>query len=197
MNGVIQISTGDLLRAGFTSFAGQFDAATEQERTDIPQPARVRGRRDTGETFHRWNGTAWVMVTQPTSSCSEFIVSSKISSAEEAVVAVSTWQDLGHPVASTPDSLVPDLAQAKGRASGYYKMTGAGGKLAIFQNDDANPMGSLVLADTAGAWMAFGFTTSTAPTAGTHLYSIRGRLDGATLLSVKAISLTLFRVWTY
>ena len=67
MNGVHETATGDLLRAGFCDFLndGSFDAATETYRTDVPEPAKVRYH--TGlATMHRWNGSAWVEITQPT-----------------------------------------------------------------------------------------------------------------------------------
>ncbi len=59
MNGVIETASGDLLRAGFSTFvAGE----GESLRSDVPQPAKVRG--DTDEAnMHRWNGSAWVEVT--------------------------------------------------------------------------------------------------------------------------------------
>jgi hypothetical protein len=65
-NGVIETSTGDLLRAGFCDFQndGSFDSATQSYRTDVPVPALARGH--VGETqMHRWNGSAWVEVAQP------------------------------------------------------------------------------------------------------------------------------------
>ena len=64
--GVIETSTGDLLKAGFCDFTadGSFDSNTQTQRTDVPFPAKVRG--DSDETqMHRWNGSAWVLVAQP------------------------------------------------------------------------------------------------------------------------------------
>lgn len=59
-NGVIEIATGDLLRAGFCDFTvdGTFDASKEEYRTDVPFPAISRGN----GSWHRWDGKAWVMV---------------------------------------------------------------------------------------------------------------------------------------
>lgn len=72
--GVIEKSTGDLIRAGYLDFSIQsiFDAGTEEVRTDVPFPAFVKGPHqfngiiDIGDpdfdTFHRWNGAVWVTV---------------------------------------------------------------------------------------------------------------------------------------
>ena len=64
--GVIETSSGDLLRCGHCVFDddGSFDGGTETERTDAPFPGKTRG--DAGETqMSRWNGSAWVEVDQP------------------------------------------------------------------------------------------------------------------------------------
>lgn len=65
--GVIETASGDLLRSGigvdFTN-DGQFDPATETERTDVPIPATCRLPGASGN-HHRWNGSAWVEVAQP------------------------------------------------------------------------------------------------------------------------------------
>jgi len=63
---VIETSSGDLLRAGFTDFSGDgsFDSGSEEYRVDCPHPAKRRGQ--PGESnMHRWNGSAWVEVAQP------------------------------------------------------------------------------------------------------------------------------------
>jgi hypothetical protein len=63
-NGVIEIATGDLLRAGFCDFSsdGTFDAEKEEYRTDVPFPAVSRG----SGAWHRWNGGSWVVVSDLT-----------------------------------------------------------------------------------------------------------------------------------
>ena len=64
--GVINTVSGDLLRCGFCDFEndGSFDSGTETQRTDVPFPAYTESdpKVATGE-FHRWNGSAWVLVT--------------------------------------------------------------------------------------------------------------------------------------
>ena len=64
--GVIETSTGDLLRAGYCDFVndGSFNSGTETQRTDAPHPAKARGD-ERYANMHRWNGSAWIEVTQP------------------------------------------------------------------------------------------------------------------------------------
>ena len=64
--GVIETSSGDLLRAGYCDFEndGSFDSGSETIRSDAPEPAKVRGDSDESQ-MHRWNGSAWVLVAQP------------------------------------------------------------------------------------------------------------------------------------
>lgn len=61
-NGVIETSTGDLLRAGYCDFAndGGFDAATETLKTGVPHPSATKKSPRADGTWDRWNGTAWV-----------------------------------------------------------------------------------------------------------------------------------------
>ena len=63
-NGVIETSTGDLLRAGFCNFStdGKFNSLTETIRSDVPVPFYVRGKKH-APTFHRWNGSVWVEIS--------------------------------------------------------------------------------------------------------------------------------------
>lgn len=60
VNGIIETSSGDLLRAGVSSFVA---GAGESLRADVPFPFKVKGQK--GETqMHRWNGVSWVLVAQ-------------------------------------------------------------------------------------------------------------------------------------
>lgn len=64
MNGIIETATGDLLRAGFTTFVA---AEGETVRSDVPFPSKIRKPGAPGE-FHRShgsNGTAWILIDQP------------------------------------------------------------------------------------------------------------------------------------
>lgn len=62
MNGVIETTTGDLLRKGYVDFFndGSFDASTESYRTDVPEEAAIR--RPTASQNSRWTGSAWEVV---------------------------------------------------------------------------------------------------------------------------------------
>jgi len=67
MNGVIEITTGDLLRAGYGIdflLDGVFNGLLELVRTDVPEPAYIRTPGASGN-MHRWNGVAWIEVAQP------------------------------------------------------------------------------------------------------------------------------------
>lgn len=63
-NGIIETATGDLLEAGFVNYTA---GAGESVRTDVPEPAKVRGNFEFS-TFHRWNGSAWEEVTNTTTA---------------------------------------------------------------------------------------------------------------------------------
>lgn len=61
-NGIYETSSGDLLRAGFSTLVA---GAGETLRTDVPSPAKIRWSKKFAK-FHRWNSSAWVEITQPT-----------------------------------------------------------------------------------------------------------------------------------
>jgi len=61
MHGIIEDSTGDLLRAGFVAFA---PGPGESLRTDVPIPSYVRGQSGVFQ-MSRWSGTQWILVPQP------------------------------------------------------------------------------------------------------------------------------------
>jgi len=63
--GVIDKSTGALLRAGFCDFAvdGSFDSADEEVREDVPFPSKIQGD-DDNSAHHRWDGAKWIEVAQ-------------------------------------------------------------------------------------------------------------------------------------
>jgi len=58
--GVIETSSGDLLRCGFSDFT--INSATEELRTDVPFPGK-RKNNSSHSTFHRWTGSAWIEVS--------------------------------------------------------------------------------------------------------------------------------------
>lgn len=63
MNGVIETSTGDLLRAGYSDFEndGSFNSETESYRTDVPEDAVEKDPYKLNQ-YSRWNGSAWETV---------------------------------------------------------------------------------------------------------------------------------------
>ena len=62
MNGIYETSSGDLLRAGFSALTA---GGGETLRTDVPHPAKRRYAANETQ-MHRWNGSTWVLVTNPT-----------------------------------------------------------------------------------------------------------------------------------
>lgn len=64
-NGVIVTATGDLKRAGYCDFSsdGSFDSATQTYMTGIVRPAYTLGDPNSSGQWHRWNGSAWVLVS--------------------------------------------------------------------------------------------------------------------------------------
>ena len=83
MNRVIDTATGVLKRAGFCDFLndGSFDATTETYFTDVPGPAMVKGS-SFNTNMHKWDGSAWVEVTNVINKSRELIYSEILSSAE-------------------------------------------------------------------------------------------------------------------
>lgn len=63
MNGVTTKANGNLVRAGYCDF--DYDSATEEYHTDVPEPAKVYGDRFFSD-FHRWVDDQWVEISQPT-----------------------------------------------------------------------------------------------------------------------------------
>lgn len=55
-NGVIETTTGNLLRAGFTTFVA---GAGETLRADVPEPFYVVG----DSQYHNWNGVTWSIIS--------------------------------------------------------------------------------------------------------------------------------------
>ena len=70
INGVIETSSGDLLRAGFVNFSSEptFNGGTETYKTDVPHPPKCRdGRDENGSVYatkHNWTGSAWQEIAQ-------------------------------------------------------------------------------------------------------------------------------------
>lgn len=66
LNGVIDILTGLLLRAGYCDFTndGSFDPLTEAQHANVPQPYYVLNNPDdpTSEYITHWNGSDWDLV---------------------------------------------------------------------------------------------------------------------------------------
>jgi len=64
-NGVIETSTGDLLRAGYCDFEndGSFNPEIESYMTSIPNPGKTKGS-PFFTKMDRWTGSGWIEVDQ-------------------------------------------------------------------------------------------------------------------------------------
>lgn len=64
MNGVIQTSTGYLLRHGGCDYSvdGSFDAANETYVTDVPEPGYSINYPNENDECHKWNGSSWELI---------------------------------------------------------------------------------------------------------------------------------------
>ena len=66
MNGVIETSTGNLLRWGYTDFTNSLESG-ESIRSDVPEGAIRKGEDypETATEMSRWDGDKWILVAQP------------------------------------------------------------------------------------------------------------------------------------
>jgi len=65
--GIIETSSGNLIRCGFTDFEndGSFDSGTETFKTDVPFPGKLKKQFDDGENsdYHNFDGNDWILKT--------------------------------------------------------------------------------------------------------------------------------------
>jgi hypothetical protein len=121
-----------------------------------------------------------------------FHASSKLLEGEVALTNPSGFDVLGG-VVTTPDFFTAILAACLGRIVGSYKAVGAGAELRLVE-DGATVLGTFEIPDSSGAWQQMQWFTSTPPSAGTHTYTVEGKLNGATSAAVRFTSLSLLEV---
>jgi hypothetical protein len=126
----------------------------------------------------------------PTKIC--FHASSKLLEGEAAITNPSGFDVLGG-VVTTPDFFTANLAACLGRMVGSCKATGEGAELRLVE-DGATVLGTFAITDSSGAWGQMQWFTSTPPSAGTHTYTIEGKLNGATSAAARFTSLSLLEV---
>ena len=121
-----------------------------------------------------------------------FHASSKLLEGEVALTNPSGFDVLGG-VVTTPDFFTAILAACLGRIVGSYRAVGAGAELRLVE-DDETVIGTFEIPDSSGAWQQMQWFSSTPPSAGTHTYTIEGKLNGATSAAVRFTSLSLLEV---
>lgn len=120
-----------------------------------------------------------------------FRASSTLIGLESEISAVGGFEVLGG-VVTTPDFFSPNLAALVSRIVGEYNAIGTGAELRVVE-DGGTVLGSLELAEAAD-WTKMQWFTTTPPSAGTHHYTLEGRLNGATSASVRFVSMTLLEL---
>lgn len=126
----------------------------------------------------------------PTKIC--FHASSKLLEGEVAITNPSGFDVLGG-VVTTPDFFTATLAACLGRLVGSCKAQGAGAELRLVE-DGTTVLGTFAIPDSSGAWQQMQWFTSTPPSAGTHTYTIEGKLGAATSAAARFTSLSLLEV---
>jgi len=194
-NGVIEITTGDLLRCGLADFSFDFNPAVEVVRPDIPIPAKRRGQ-PTETYMHRWTGSAWSLVAQPPKQ-PKFHASSTMISGEKSLTAESGWEVLAG-VVTTPIFFSTNLTLVIGRCIGQYQASNGSPQLRIVElGADGTevvltPTPLDVIAD--GTWKSFSIITAVPPRAGTNVYKLEGSKGGGISVKVRFASLSLLEL---
>lgn len=122
-----------------------------------------------------------------------FLASSKLAEGTVKIVSDQDWDLIGG-VVTTPDFFLPDLSRALGRV--LCSVNGDGGQLRIIERQEDGTETDLKqpaveVSDTAGGWKTVRFWMSGVPTNGTNEYRLEGRLNGATGLQVRFVTLSL------
>jgi hypothetical protein len=111
----------------------------------------------------------------------------------EADITETDWTMLGG-VVTTPEFFCPTVACLKARIIGSYNTDGAGAEIRIVE-DGTTVLGAFELPDSSQAWTQMQWFTSTAPSAGTHEYTIEAKLGTATAAKVRFVSMSLLEFY--
>jgi hypothetical protein len=124
-------------------------------------------------------------------TCPIFRASSTLVELEKEIVAVGGFEVLAG-VVTTPDFFSKNLAALVSRIVGEYRAVGTGAELRVVE-DDGTVLGTFSLVPAAD-WTKMQWYTSTAPSAGTHHYTLEGRLNTATSAKVRFVSMSLLEM---
>jgi len=114
---------------------------------------------------------------------------------KEHEITKATWQEFGGVVADV-SSFVNKMTEVLGVLTGSWKSVGAGGQIRACEEAAGgdNVLGTFNVPDTADMWVPFKVYTDTPPTAGLQVFKIEEKQGAATSLSVKYLTLSLYRV---
>ena len=122
----------------------------------------------------------------------KFHASSTIVGGEHGITEAD-WAVIGG-VVTTPSFFCPTVACLKARMVGSYNTDGGGAELRIVE-DGTTILGGFVMSDSSQAWAQMQWFTTTAPSTGTHEYTIEARLNGATSAKVRFVSMSLLEFY--
>jgi len=109
----------------------------------------------------------------------------------EKTLASSEWAVLGG-VVTTPEFFC-SVGSILARVVGSYRAVETGAELRLVE-DGTRVLGTFQIPDSADAWTKMQWFSSDVPLAGTHEYTLEGRLNGASSASVRFVSMSLLEV---
>lgn len=111
-----------------------------------------------------------------------------------AITSDQTWQDLGG-VVTTPSFFVSNLNAIIARIVGDARAVGSGAELRLVEDESRVLSPVALIPDTGGSWgLLPPFNSDQPPSAGQHVYTLQGRLNGANSASLRYTSLTLMEL---
>ncbi len=196
--GVIEIASGDLLRAGMVPSDSWVIAPGEALRTDVPLDFRARYE-PFATQMSQWDGNAWQLVAQPAPPTTvKFLASSKI----DAATFTTPGYKLIDGVLTTPGFFTKDPNTLFGQFKGEINVNGAADatlriRQRIMATGVETTVGEATLPDTAGDWAAFTFQTDPAALdLAESAYSLEGDPVSALSLGVRFSTLALLEATT-
>lgn len=127
----------------------------------------------------------------------KYLVPSKLVENATDVTEDTGWQDLGG-VTTTLGSFMADVSKAWGRVIGQVKASGSGAQVRVIRDSD----GTILMAepysvpDTSGEWVTCQCWVNQNQPAGTDCFILQGRLNGATSMQIRYVSMSLLEKLT-
>lgn len=122
-----------------------------------------------------------------------FLASSKLAEGTIQITSDQSWDLIGG-VVSSPDFFLPDLSRAYCRI--LCSVNADGGQLRVIERQGDGTETDMKappieVSDTAGDWKTVKFWLTAVPNVGTNEYRLEGRLNGASSLLVRFVSISL------